>query len=185
VDEQAGGVVEVRTADGGDLVQLPAVEGAADELFVPLGITDLPAPAPAEERARSWRVLVVGRPVAGFAVLELVDGAVHLEQLSVHPAAGRRGIGGALLAATVAAAREQGADRVTLITYADISWNAPFYARHGWRPTAVLTPGLRALRERETALGLDRHGARTVMVRPVSPPLRGHRGGMTGTTTVR
>jgi GNAT superfamily N-acetyltransferase len=158
-------VIEVRTADGDDLAQLAAVEAAADELFVPLGITDLPAPASAEERGRSWRVLVVGRPVQGFAVLELLDGAVHLEQLSVHPAAGRQGLGSALLAATVAVAQEHGADRITLITYADVPWNAPFYARHGWRPAAELTPGLRTLRERESALGLDRHGRRTVMVR--------------------
>ena len=156
----------VRVADGEDLQQLPAVEAAADALFVPLGVTDLPPPATAEERARAWRVLVVGRPVAGFAVLERVDGAVHLEQLSVHPAHGRRGIGSALLAATLDAARRSGADRVTLLTYADVPWNAPFYARHGWSVTTELTPGLQALRRRETGLGLDRHGPRVVMVQP-------------------
>ncbi|WP_369137505.1 GNAT family N-acetyltransferase [Modestobacter versicolor] len=161
-------MTEVRTADAADLAQLAAVEAAADELFRPLGITDLPPPPPAGERSRAWRVLVAGRPVRGFAVLELVDGAVHLEQLSVHPAAGRRGIGGALLAATVAAAREHGADRVTLVTYADVPWNAPFYARHGWRPLDQPTPGLQELRRRERALGLDRHGQRTVMVRSLS-----------------
>jgi GNAT superfamily N-acetyltransferase len=160
-----GGVIEVRLADAADLAQLPAVEAAADELFVPLGITGLPAPAPAGDRARSWRVLVAGRPVRGFAVLEQVDGAVHLEQLSVDPAYGRQGVGGALLAATVGVARESGADRVTLITYADVPWNAPFYARHGWRPAGELTAALRALRDHEAALGLDRHGTRIVMVR--------------------
>lgn len=161
-----GGAV-VREADFADLAALPAVEAAADELFLPLGITDIPAPATAAERARAWQVLVAGRPVAGFAALELVDGAVHLEQLSVHPAHGRRGIGTALLAATVDAARECGADRVTLLTYADVPWNAPFYARHGWSVTSELTPGLQALRHRETELGLDRHGARVAMVRAV------------------
>ena len=158
---------EVRRAGAEDLRRLPAVEAAADELFVPLGITDLPAPATAEERAGSWRVLVVGEPVQGFAVLELLDGAVHLEQLSVHPAHGRQGIGGALLAAGVEAAREHGADRVTLLTYADVPWNAPFYARHGWQVVEP-TPALQALRRREVALGLDRHGARVAMVRRVS-----------------
>jgi GNAT superfamily N-acetyltransferase len=157
----------VRTADAHDLVQLPAVEAAADELFLPLGITDLPAPASAEERAGSWRVLVAGQPVQGFAVLELLDGAVHLEQLSVHPAYSRRGIGGALLAAGVEAARAHGADRITLLTYADVPWNAPFYARHGWQVTEP-TPALQALRRREAELGLDRHGARVAMVRRVS-----------------
>jgi len=158
-------VIDVRRADEADLQQLAAVEAAADELFVPLGITDLPAPATAEERAAAWRVLVAGRPVQGLAVLELVDGAVHLEQLAVHPAAMRQGIGGALLAAVVEAAREQGADRVTLTTYAEVPWNGPFYARHGWRETDDLTPGLRSLRAREVELGLDRHGVRIVMTR--------------------
>jgi GNAT superfamily N-acetyltransferase len=157
----------VRTADAHDLVQLPAVEAAADELFVPLGITDLPAPATAQERAGSWRVLVAGQPVQGFAVLELLDGAVHLEQLSVHPAHSRQGIGGALLAASVEAARAHGADRITLLTYADVPWNAPFYARHGWQVTEP-TPALQALRRREAELGLDRHGERVAMVRRVS-----------------
>ena len=123
----------VRRASKSDLRELSAVEAAADELFLDLGVADLPAPATAQERARSWRVLVVGEPVQGFAVLELLDGAVHLEQLSVHPAHSRQGIGGALLAGSVEAAREHGADRVTLLTYADVPWNAPFYARHGRR----------------------------------------------------
>ena len=158
----------VRRADAGDLARLPAVEAAADELFVPLGITDLPASGTPEQWAHAWRVLVVGQPVRGFAVLELLDGAVHLEQLSVDPAHGRQGVGGALLAAAVDEAREHGADRVTLLTYAAVPWNAPYYARHGWQVTEELTPGLRALRRREAELGLDRHGKRVAMVRLIT-----------------
>ena len=157
----------MRRAETTDLVELPRVEAAADELFLSLGIT-LPAPATAAERAGAWRVLVAGTPVAGFAVLELLDGAVHLEQLSVDPAHGRRGIGAALLAATVRAAREHGADRVTLLTYADVPWNGPWYARHGWREITDPTPGLGALRRREVELGLDRYGPRVAMVRSVA-----------------
>lgn len=158
----------VREADDTDLAEVPGVEAAADALFVPLGITDLPPPATAEEGAGAWRVLVAGRPVAGFAVLELVDGAVHLEQLSVHPAHGRRGLGAGLLGATLETARQHGADRVTLLTYADVPWNAPYYARHGFSVTTELTPGLLALRRRELELGLDRHGPRVAMVRPTT-----------------
>jgi GNAT superfamily N-acetyltransferase len=172
-----GGGAAVRVADPRDLAGLAAVEAAADELFVPLGITELPPPPPAAERARAWRVLVAGRPVQGFAVLELLDGGVHLEQLSVHPAAGRRGIGSALLAGAVAAARDAGLDRVSLITYADVPWNAPFYTRRGWREDDHPTPGLRALRAREVELGLDRYGPRVVMTRSLTVS----RGGETGT----
>ena len=160
--------VDIRVADDADLQQLPAVEAAADELFVPLGITDLPAPGTPEQWAHAWRVLVAGRPVRGFAVLELLDGAVHLEQLSVDPAHGRQGVGGALLAAAADEARRAGADRVTLLTYADVPWNGPWYARHGFRETAELSPALRDLRRREQELGLDRHGRRVVMARSVT-----------------
>jgi ribosomal protein S18 acetylase RimI-like enzyme len=83
----------VRVASAADLLEVPAVEAAADALFRERGVLDLPAPAPADLRARAWRVLVVGRPVVGFAVLERVDGDVHLEQLSVHPSAMRQGLG--------------------------------------------------------------------------------------------
>ena len=159
----------MRVADAEDLAQLPAVEAAADEVFLPLGITDLPPPASAAERAGAWRVLVTGRPVDGFAVLELLDGDVHLEQLSVHPAAARQGRGAALLAAAVGTARAGGARRLTLTTYADVPWNGPWYARHGWRELREPTPALRRLREAERAAGLDRHGRRVVMVREAGP----------------
>ena len=66
--------VVVRVASAADLLELPAVEDAADELFRARGVLDLPAAAPAALRARAWRVLVVGRPVVGFAVLDRVDG---------------------------------------------------------------------------------------------------------------
>ncbi len=158
---------EVREAGPADLGLLPGIEAAADELFAPLGITDLPAPQTAAERATAWRVLVAGRPAAGFAVLGRVDGDVHLEQLSVHPAAGRRGLGTALLAAAVDAARAAGASRVTLTTYADVPWNAPWYAARGFAETARTGPELAALVAAETAAGLAAHGRRVVMARAV------------------
>ena len=159
----------IRRAESADLERLAVVESAADALFVPLGVTDLPPPPTAHDRAGSWRVLVAGRPPQGFAVLDLLDGAVHLEQLSVDPVHGRQGIGGALLEAVVAEARDHGADRVTLITYADVPWNGPFYARHGFVELPEPTPGLRALRRHEIELGLDRYGRRTAMVRHLRP----------------
>jgi GNAT superfamily N-acetyltransferase len=159
--------VVVRVASAADLLELPAVEEAADELFRARGVLDLPAAAPAALRARAWRVLVVGRPVVGFAVLDRVDGDVHLEQLSVHPASMRQGIGAALLAAAVPAARVVGARRVTLLTYADVPWNAPWYARHGWQVIDDLGPELEALAALEGEQGLTRHGRRVAMARPV------------------
>ena len=159
--------VVVRVASAADLLEIPAVEEAADDLFRARGVLDLPAPAPAALRAEAWRVLVAGRPVVGFAVLERVDGDVHLEQLSVHPSAMRQGIGAALLEATVSMAWVVGARRVTLLTYADVPWNAPWYARHGWQVTDDLGPELQALAAHEEEQGLTRRGRRVAMARPV------------------
>ena len=51
-----------------------------------------------------------------------------------------------------------GLPALTLTTFAYVPWNAPYYARCGFRvlDDAEITPGLRAIREQEAALGLDR-----------------------------
>ncbi|WP_089403086.1 GNAT family N-acetyltransferase [Geodermatophilus saharensis] len=158
---------DVRVAGPADLERLPAIEAAADALFASVGIAGLPPPQTPQERAAAWRVLVVGEPAVGFAVLERVDGDVHLEQLSVHPSAGRRGLGTALLDAAVRTAREAGAARVTLTTYADVPWNAPWYAARGFTEVADPGPELAALVAHEAAAGLAVPGRRVVMGRAV------------------
>jgi GNAT superfamily N-acetyltransferase len=104
------------------------------------------------------------RPVA-YLVAEPVDGALHVEQVSVHPAHARSGIGRALLDEVGAAGP------LTLTTFADVPWNAPYYARLGFRvlPESEWTPGLRAIRAREAAIGLDRW-PRVCMRREVDAP---------------
>ena len=51
-----------------------------------------------------------------------------------------------------------GVPALTLTTFTDVPWNAPYYVRCGFRilADAQLTPGLRAIRDREAAHGLDR-----------------------------
>ena len=47
---------------------------------------------------------------------------------------------------------------LTLTTFEHVPWNAPYYARLGFRilDDAEVTPGLRAIRQREAEIGLDR-----------------------------
>ena len=54
-------------------------------------------------------------------------------------------------------ARESGSTVLTLRTYRDVPWNAPFYARLGWTPLpeAGWGPGMHALVEAEDVDGLD------------------------------
>jgi 8-oxo-dGTP pyrophosphatase MutT (NUDIX family)/GNAT superfamily N-acetyltransferase len=131
-------VTSVRPATGADLDGLAALEAAADERFS--GLVDPPglaAPPSGRDRAqRGGQLLVVGDPVLGFAHLVELEhkggNHAHLEQLSVHPDAGRNGIGTMLLRAVLGEALDRGHDRITLVTFADVPWNAPWYARRGF-----------------------------------------------------
>jgi hypothetical protein len=54
---------------------------------------------------------------------------------------------------------------MTLTTFRDVPWNAPFYARRGFAEVLDPSPGLAAVRDRERSLGLDAAGPRIVMRR--------------------
>ncbi|GAA4523170.1 MULTISPECIES: GNAT family N-acetyltransferase [Nonomuraea] len=147
----------VRWADAGDLPGLVAVEVAADGLFEQVGITFPPGTTMIEEVRDPSSVLVEGDPPAGFALLARVDGNLHLEQLAVHPDRMRQGIGGRLVEAMLDHARASGAPAVTLTTFRDVPWNAPWYERHGFKvwPEPSWGPELRELVRRERELGIE------------------------------
>jgi GNAT superfamily N-acetyltransferase len=155
----------IRPAAPADLERLPAIEAAGDALFAAAGIGPLPpAPTDPAHYAGARMILVVGDPAVGFASLDEVDGAAHLEQISVLPDHGRSGHGAALLEAACAWAAER-YDVMTLCTFAEVPWNRPFYARHGFEVIDDLGPGLQALRAKEARVGLDALGTRVVMRR--------------------
>lgn len=54
-------------------------------------------------------------------------------------------------------ARQQGLKVMTLTTFTDVPWNAPYYARLGFQvvPENEWTAGQRRIREHEAATGLD------------------------------
>jgi GNAT superfamily N-acetyltransferase len=103
-----------------------------------------------------------------YAIVSIVDGHAHLDQLSVTPEQGGRGIGTALIDAVVEWARTRGDAEVTLTTFRDVPFNAPLYARRGFAVLEVdeWTDELQALVAREAAHGLD-VTARVVMRRRV------------------
>lgn len=144
---------KVRPARPGDISRLPAIERAAGSLFTAAGIGGDISVLSAEVHATACaegRLLVAAdgadQPV-GFL---LMDGD-HLAEMDVHPDHGRRGIGAALLGAALDRSRRAGRPHVTLTTYRDLPWNAPFYARHGFSivPPSAWTPALAAHAEEE------------------------------------
>ncbi|MFE9929622.1 GNAT family N-acetyltransferase [Streptomyces sp. NPDC005533] len=98
-----------------------------------------------------------GDPVA-YLIADRVDGNLHVEQVSVRPDRARRGIGRSLLEHLAGLAAHEGVPALTLTTFTEVPWNAPYYARCGFRllDDGGLTPGLRAIRARESEHGLDR-----------------------------
>ncbi|MGD6742409.1 GNAT family N-acetyltransferase [Streptomyces sp. BH106] len=156
----------IRSAEPADLPRLQAIETAAGEIFRTVGmaaIADDAPPTVAElDRFRraghAWVAAEDIGTVVAYLVAEPVDDAFHIEQVTVHPDAARRGVGQTLIARAADCARDQGLTGLTLTTFADVPWNAPYYERLGFRRLsgAELTPGLRAIRAAEAEHGLDR-----------------------------
>ena len=124
----------IRLARPEDLPLLPDIERAASRLFVEAGIGGVVSVMPVAKleaaRAEGGLLLAVdGRDVpVGFAVVRATQAGAHLCEMNVHPKHGRQGIGTALLQASLAKA----AGPMTLTTYLEVPWNAPFYAGQGF-----------------------------------------------------
>jgi GNAT superfamily N-acetyltransferase len=114
-------------------------------------------------------VFVAGPPPVGFVQVEEIDGLAYIVELAVIPRWMRQGIGSALLERACEWARGRGYRAITLTTYADVPWNAPFYARRGFVEITEFGPGVQAEREQERELGLDEVGRRIVMRRELQP----------------
>jgi GNAT superfamily N-acetyltransferase len=148
-----------------DLDALPGIEREAAALFtgwqVPLSVlqeqTSLRHFAAAQRDGRLWVARSPGGEVVGFALVDLVGGEPHLEEMDVLPSHGRQGIGRALVGAVQAWARASGYDLLTLTTFRDVPWNAHFYRRVGFQEVSPqdLSPELQSLVREEAARGLD------------------------------
>ena len=170
--------IDIRLATAEDIPSLPAIEEAAGVLFeqipataaLPLLLTPLEDFEEAARQGLLWVAAAVPDGPVGFALGERLDGCLHLEELDVLPAYGRQGIGTRLIHALCEGARARGIAAVTLCTFRDVPWNAPFYERLGFRILGEdeLTPGL-AARVREEELGGLRHELRVVMRNLMAP----------------
>ena len=166
--------ITVRPTRPGDVTALPAIERAAGERF-----RDYPELAwlaegdviSAEqhldyaERGLSWLALANELPV-GFILAETHVSSLFIVELSVHLDWQGKGIGRRLIACVADQARKRGLASLTLTTFRDVPWNAPFYARLGFEMITTLTPELREKREEEMAHGLA-YDARCAMRLPL------------------
>jgi GNAT superfamily N-acetyltransferase len=159
------GPYRIRPGRPDEVEAVRAIEVAAASRFGAIGLPEIAAfdPAGPEEvllRAQEGRLWVTAdagdRPVA-FALFGEIDGTLHVEELDVHPDHARGGLGAALIERLDGIARERGLPELTLSTFRDVPWNAPYYARLGFEPIPdeALGPGLAAIRDMIAAKGVD------------------------------
>ncbi|NQX27310.1 GNAT family N-acetyltransferase [Microbacteriaceae bacterium VKM Ac-2854] len=147
--------LRIRIGTSRDIDPALEVERAADSRFGPglLPSDDVTA-ADSFEAARFFVAERDGR-IIGFALAAEHNTAMHLEQLSVHPDEGRRGVGSALLQSVIDDARALGCDSITLTTFRSVVWNAPFYARRGFVEPVPLPVPLAEMLAGEERMGFD------------------------------
>ena len=158
--------MRIRAARAAEIPGLRELDWDAEQIFGDIGMPEITGyePPPFDQLADSQRAGLLWVAVdeddgpASFLMAVLLDGCLHVEQLSTDPASARRGLGRALLDHAADRARADGLPALTLTTFSDVPWNGPYYARCGFRVLRddEITPGLREVRAHEAALGLDR-----------------------------
>lgn len=154
----------IRSAHAEELPLLSHIERSAAKLFLDTPYAFLVNADPlsldfVQEQFQAKQVWVaVDRyeVVVGYAIAREVDDTLYLQQIDVEPEHGRRGIGSALVNTICAWAKQQGYRSVSLSTFRDIPWNAPFYSKLGFHPVdeALLSNGFQQIRLKEHDAGL-------------------------------
>ncbi|MCG8295174.1 MULTISPECIES: GNAT family N-acetyltransferase [Pseudomonas] len=149
-----------------DLTLLPALERSAAQAFrqypalawlADSDVMDEAEHARFQAEGGSWVAVNDQDQPQGFLCAAVVGDNLHIHELSVCQEAQGQGLGRQLLDQAIQTARAAGLRAVTLTTFAEVPWNAPFYARLGFE---VLTTGhlderLAAILAEERAHGLE------------------------------
>lgn len=159
------------TLDDADL--LPEVECSAALAF--RSIEALSWLADGEPMAVEWHRLSIAQAtcwvtaddakrIHGFLSAERQAEALHVHEVSVRHGSQGNGLGRRLVEAAMGHARSEGLRCVTLTTFAEVPWNAPFYEHLGFRriPPAELDRRLAEQIAAEYAQGFE-PGSRCAM----------------------
>lgn len=128
-----------------DVNRLIEVDLAAGQLFAPTGLLsddalhDHVPEAVLHQAIEAEDLLKTSTQdgmLAGFALVSRRGGTLYLDQISVHPEHGRRGLGAELVRRVLLIAKQRRLKQVTLSTFRDVPWNGPFYGKLGFREIA-------------------------------------------------
>jgi GNAT superfamily N-acetyltransferase len=156
--------MSVRPACDADFEQLPEIQAASRELLIAVDHAEvlcMPVVSGPLIRAAAREggliVAACADDIVGFGLCERIGRFSHLHQMSVRPRCVGHGIGSTILCRLLKAAKRREDEAMTLITYTDIPWNRPFYARRGFIdvPLSEAPEYLSRLLAGERALGVD------------------------------
>jgi len=146
----SGTAATLRIGSPADLEVLAAIDLDASVLFERAGLhfdSSSQHEVAMAERRRWLECLTAGTVLiavdpggadVGFAAVGTRDREPYLDQLSVRVSSMRRRIGTQLLYAAMKVATDRGGQSLWLTTYNHLSWNRPYYERHGF---VLVSPG--------------------------------------------
>lgn len=159
-------VLRIRAALPSEISSMQSIEIRAARLYETVSGYEFCSQLPPRSRAEHMRILengaawvaVIGDKVVGFLLTLPVDGRAHVLEAATDYDSQRKGIGRHLFAEFHAWAADAGFSAATLTTYRDVPWNAPFYARIGYKIIAVDAerPQLMAVQAEEASAGFAR-----------------------------
>jgi GNAT superfamily N-acetyltransferase len=154
----------IRSAHAEELTLLAQIERSAASLFLDTPYAFLASAEPlsidfVRQRFQAGQVWVAADPndtVVGFAITREIDGTIYLQEMDVDPEHGQKGIGSRLVETVIEWTRLQGYSAMSLSTFRDLPWNAPFYAKLGFQTIdkSELSLGFQEIRQQEIEAGL-------------------------------
>lgn len=148
-------LIKIRPATPEDLKPIPEIEITAGQIFRSVGMDaiadDAPPTLKSLERFRkaghAW--VAIAQPpadssddsakIVGYILVHLLDEtsvnipSAHIHQVTVAPDFTRKGVGAKLVKHIELWAKDKSFRELSLTTFRDVPWNAPYYRRLGFR----------------------------------------------------
>ncbi|KAL9621647.1 MAG: hypothetical protein Q9160_003899 [Pyrenula sp. 1 TL-2023] len=146
--------IQIRSATPSDVFQLPRLEIVGGDIFRTVGMVAIADDAPpalalfqaSQETGHIWVATTQTsasspddvQKIVGYVeihLLQLAEGqpqSAHIQQVTVSPEFAGQRIGARLVQHVEAWAMEQRFENISLTTFRDVPWNAPYYQRLGF-----------------------------------------------------
>lgn len=132
-------MIRIRLASADEIHKVAPLERAAAEVFRTIGMDAVADDAPitettllqAVEEQRLWFAVEYG-VLKAYLLGDFLPQSLHIDQVTVHPDASRRGLGALMIESVSADPRSKERGLLTLTSFANVPWNAPYYERIGF-----------------------------------------------------